>query len=138
MPDLKTLGVKPYIIRKADGTIVKRIIKTTPKGVDMEKNFAIQPKVMKAIMKKLGGEKAVPILGKHGKNYDMMSVRVKTKAAVKAKEKKKKHNRKSPQKVRLGLPQSSGKKSNSLTLSFFNQIRFYNFNLFYCKSPTLY
>lgn len=137
MPDLKTLGVKPYIIRKADGTIVKRIIKTTPKGVDMEKNFAIQPKVMKAIMKKLGGEKAVPILGKHGKNYDMMSVRVKTKAAVKAKEKKK-HNRKSPQKVRLGLPQSSGKKSNSLTLSFFNQIRFYNFNLFYCKSPTLY
>lgn len=110
MPDLKTLGVKPYIIRKADGTIVKRIIKTTPKGVDLEKNFAIQPKVMKAIMKKLGGEKAVPILGKHGKNYDMMSVRVKTKAAVKAKEKKKKHNRKSPQKVRLGLPQSSGKK----------------------------
>lgn len=122
MPDLKSLGVKPYIIRKPDGTIVKRIIKTTPKGVDLEKNFAIQPKVMKAIMKKLGGEKAVPILGKHGKNYDMLSVRVKTKAAVKAKEKKKKHNRKSPQKVRLGLPQSSGKKSNFLTLNFFNQI----------------
>lgn len=103
MFDLKILGVKLYIIRKVDGTIVKRIIKIIFKGVDLEKNFVIQLKVMKAIMKKFGGEKVVLIFGKYGKNYDMMFVRVKIKVAVKVKERKKKYNRKSSQKVRLGL-----------------------------------
>lgn len=41
MIDLKILGVKLYIIRKVDGTIVKRIIKIIFKGVDLEKNFVI-------------------------------------------------------------------------------------------------
>lgn len=103
MFDLKILGVKLYIIRKVDGTIVKRIIKIIFKGIDLEKNFVIQLKVMKAIMKKFGGEKVVSIFGKYGKNYDMMFVRVKIKVAVKVKERKKKYNRKSSQKVRLGL-----------------------------------
>ncbi|XP_061183956.1 histone-lysine N-methyltransferase 2A-like [Saccostrea echinata] len=103
---------KPYIVRKADGTIVKKIIKTAPKD-DQEKNFAIQPKVMKAIMKKLGGDKSLPILGKHGKGYEMLSVRVKSKAAVKVKEKRKRL-RKSPQKVRLGLPPPSGTLSHPI------------------------
>lgn len=98
------------IIRKSDGAVLKKLVKTTSsKASDQEKNFAIQPKVMKAIMKKLGADKSVPILSrKHGKDYDMLSVRVKSKAAMKGKVKKK-HHRKSPQKVRLGLPHPSGK-----------------------------
>ena len=98
------------IIRKADGAVLKKLVKTSSsKASDQEKNFAIQPKVMKAIMKKLGADKSVPILNrKHGKDYDMLSVRVKSKAAMKGKVKKK-HHRKSPQKVRLGLPHPSGK-----------------------------
>ncbi|XP_056010328.1 uncharacterized protein LOC130051760 isoform X2 [Ostrea edulis] len=100
---------KPYIVRKPDGTVVKRVIKSASK-YEQEKNFAIQPKVMRAIMKKLGGDKPVPILGKH---YEMLSVRVKSKAAVKVKEKRKQH-RKSPQKVRLGLPQASGTLSHPI------------------------
>ena len=98
------------IIQKSDGAVLKKLVKTTSsKASDQEKNFAIQPQVMKAIMKKLGADKSVPILSrKHGKDYDMLSVRVKSKAAMKGKVKKK-HHRKSPQKVRLGLPHPSGK-----------------------------